>query len=143
MQSLYSTRTFGPLKIKADCKRGAMTIKTGSKIVHSAQHEERAENNHGSWYAAQRASYALFAGKENIAKEILAGARVRIGEQFDADGNQAAELKRTLSLHYCVFNITALSRLACVGDEIGEDLWDTLPITDAAFAKAWTCLCPI
>ena len=106
------------------------------------QHEERAENNHGSWYAAQRASYALFAGKENIAKEILAGARVRIGEQFDADGNQAAELKRTLSLHYCVFNITALSRLACVGDEIGEDLWGYTPDHGCGLRKGLDVLMP-
>ena len=53
------------------------------------QHEERAENNHGSWYAAQRARYALFAGKEDIAREIISKAKTRIGEQFDADGNQA------------------------------------------------------
>lgn len=91
------------------------------------QHEERAENNHGSWYAAQRARYALFAGEEEIAKEIVRQGRKRIAEQFDADGNQAAELERTLTLHYSLFNITALTRLACVGDHVGEDLWGYTP----------------
>ena len=71
------------------------------------KHEHRATNNHGSWFDAQRARYALFAGKEDVAKEILNEVRKRIENQFDADGNQAAELKRTLSLRYCLFNLTA------------------------------------
>ena len=106
------------------------------------RHEERAENNHGSWYAAQRARYALFAGKEDIAKEIIAKARLRIGKQFDADGNQVAELKRTLSLHYCVFNITALSRLARVGDKVGEDLWEYTPDHGCGLRKGLDVLMP-
>jgi hypothetical protein len=87
------------------------------------QHEQRAVNNHGSWYAAQRARYALFAGQEDVAKEIVNQAKKRIAMQFDESGNQAAELKRTLSLHYSLFNITALSRLARVGDKVEVDLW--------------------
>ena len=106
------------------------------------QHEERATNNHGSWYAAQRARYALFAGKEDIVREIIAGAKTRIGEQFDADGNQAAEHKRTLSLHYCLFNLTALSRLARVGDKIGEDLWGHTPDHGCGIRKGLDVLMP-
>jgi hypothetical protein len=86
------------------------------------QHEQRAVNNHGSWYAAQRARYALFAGQEDVAKEIVNQAKKRIAMQFDESGNQAAELKRTLSLHYSLFNITALSRLARVGDKVSRSL---------------------
>ena len=106
------------------------------------QHEERAENNHGAWYAAQRARYAVFAGKEDIARELIAAARTRIGEQFDADGNQAAELKRTLSLHYCLFNITALTRLARVGDKIGDDLWGHTPDHGCGLQKGLDVLMP-
>ncbi len=106
------------------------------------QHEERAMNNHGSWYAAQRARYALFAGKEDVAREILADAETRIGEQFDGDGNQAAELKRTLSLHYCLFNLTALSRLARVGDQLGEDIWGYTPDHGCGLRKGLDVLMP-
>lgn len=106
------------------------------------QHEERATNNHGSWHAAQRARYALFAGKEDIVREIIAGAKTRIGKQFDSEGNQAAENKRTLSLHYCLFNLTALSRLARVGDKIGEDLWEYTPTHGCGIRKGLDVLMP-
>ena len=106
------------------------------------QHEQRAENNHGAWYAAQRARYALYAGQEDIAKEIVSGARQRIADQFDAEGNQAAENKRTLSLHYNLFNLTALSRLARVGDQVEEDLWDYVPKDGCGIRQALTHLLP-
>ena len=106
------------------------------------QHEQKAVNNHGSWFAAQRARYALFAGRKDIAKQIVQDAKKRISEQFDAQGNQAAELKRTLSLHYSVFNITALSRLACVGDQLGENLWEHEPQHGCGIKKGLDGLLP-
>ena len=106
------------------------------------QHEQRATNNHGSWYAAQRARYALFAGREDVAKEILKETRKRIEEQFDAEGNQAAELKRTLSLRYSLFNLTALSRVARVGDSIGENLWEYKPEHGCGMEKGMQVLLP-
>ena len=106
------------------------------------QHEQKAKNNHGSWYAAQRSRYALFAGQEELAKEIVSDAKERIAMQFDADGNQAAELERTLSLHYSLFNITALSRLARVGDQVGEDLWDFTPESGSSLHTALDHLLP-
>ena len=106
------------------------------------QHEHRATNNHGSWFAAQRARYALFAGKEDVAKEMIEETRKRIADQFDADGNQAAELKRTLSLRYSLFNITALSRVARVGDSIGENLWEFTPEHGCGMEKGLKVLLP-
>ena len=106
------------------------------------QHEHRATNNHGSWFAAQRARYALFAGKEDVAKQMIQEARKRIEDQFDADGNQAAELKRTLSLRYSLFNITALSRLARVGDSLGENLWEFTPQHGCGMKKGLDVLLP-
>ena len=106
------------------------------------KHEHRATNNHGSWFDAQRARYALFAGKEDVAKEILNEVRKRIENQFDADGNQAAELKRTLSLRYCLFNLTALSRLARVGDNLGENLWEFTPEHGCGMKKGMDVLLP-
>jgi hypothetical protein len=104
--------------------------------------EQQATNNHGSWYVAQRARYALFAGREDVAREIVQQARQRITNQFDAAGNQAAELKRTRSLHYSLFNITALSRLARVGDQLDEDLWSYTPDHGCGIKKALEGLLP-
>lgn len=106
------------------------------------QHEQRADNNHGSWYAAQGSRYALYAGKEDVAKAIVKDIQQRIAVQFDADGNQAAELKRTLSLHYCLFNLTALSRVACVGDKVGVDVWNFTPDHGCGLKKAYENLMP-
>lgn len=106
------------------------------------KHEQNAENNHGAWYTAQRARYALYAGEEEVAREIVIDAKKRIAMQFDSDGNQAAELKRTLSLHYSLFNITALSRVACVGDQVGTDLWGYTPNHGCGLKKAMDNLLP-
>jgi Alginate lyase len=87
-------------------------------------HERVARNNHGSWFAAQTASYALFAGDTALAREIIAEAKGRIGWQFTPDGQQPIELERTRSMHYSGFNIEALSRVAEMGRQLGIDLWN-------------------
>ena len=86
--------------------------------------EASAENNHGSWYAAQTARVALFAGEEEVARDIVERVRkVRIPNQFLSDGSQPEELERTQSLHYSFFNLEALSVVARVGEYLGMDLW--------------------
>jgi oligo-alginate lyase len=86
-------------------------------------HERAAKNNHGSWYAAQTASYALFTGDTAAAREIIDGIKPRIASQIKPDGSQPEELARTRSLHYEMFNVEALSRLAEMGRHVGVDLW--------------------
>ena len=86
-------------------------------------HEHKARNNHGSWFAAQTAAYALFVGDTAMAREIIAGIPERIGSQIQPDGQQPIELERTMSMHYSSFNVEALSRLAEMGRHIGIDLW--------------------
>jgi hypothetical protein len=86
-------------------------------------HEHQARNNHGSWFGAQTAAYALFVGDTAAAREIIAEAKPRIGRQIKPDGQQPIELERTRSMHYSAFNIEALSRLAEMGRHVGVDLW--------------------
>jgi Alginate lyase len=46
--------------------------------------EAKAQNNHGSWYDVQVASYALFIGKNDIARNILnAFSAKRIAKQIE------------------------------------------------------------
>ena len=85
--------------------------------------EHEARNNHGSWYAAQIAAYALFVGDTGAAREIIAEVPKRIGWQITPDGSQPIELERTRSMHYSGFNVEALSRLAEMGRLVGVDLW--------------------
>ena len=86
-------------------------------------HERAAKNNHGSWYAAQTASYAMFVGDTEFARETVENAKARIGQQITSEGAQPQELERTRSFHYSAFNIEALSRLAEIGRALGIDLW--------------------
>ena len=86
-------------------------------------HERAAKNNHGSWYAAQTAAYAMFVGDTALVRSIADSARARIGWQIKPDGSQPIELERTRSMHYSGFNIEALSRLAEIGRAAGSDLW--------------------
>jgi len=86
-------------------------------------HERAARNNHGSWYAAQTAAYASYVGDTVRVRQIVEGARERIGWQIRPDGSQPIELERTRSMHYSGFNIEALSRLAEIGRRMNVDLW--------------------
>ena len=96
---------------------------TWLKTSDNGKHEHEARNNHGSWYAAQVASLALFAGDTATARELANEAKARIGWQVLPNGDQPLELERTRSLHYSGFNVEALSRLAEVGRKVGVDLW--------------------
>jgi Alginate lyase len=89
----------------------------------NGEHEHAAKNNHGSWYAAQVASLALFTGDSMTARALAEEGKARIGWQVMPNGDQPFELARTRSLHYSSFNVEALSRLAEVGRSVGVDLW--------------------
>lgn len=85
--------------------------------------EAKARNNHGSWYAAQLASYALFIGDEALARKTIETAKSRIAAQFEPDGQQPEELQRTRGLWYSGFNLEALLHLAELGQKLGVDLY--------------------
>jgi hypothetical protein len=85
--------------------------------------ESDAPNNHGSWYAAQVVTYALYTGDTATARHWLGTIPARIDAQITATGAQPRENERTRSLHYHAFNIEALSRLAELGRHLGIDLW--------------------
>ena len=84
--------------------------------------ESRAENNHGSWYLAQTAGYALFVGDKEQARKSVTLGRERIAKQIEPDGRMPLELKRTKSYSYTLFNLNALLTLSEFGPAVGVDL---------------------
>jgi hypothetical protein len=86
--------------------------------------EAAAGNNHGTWYDAQAASYALFVGRDDVARRILGeAAEKRIARQIEPDGRQPHELARTKSFSYSVMNLQGMFTLAALGERVGVELW--------------------
>jgi hypothetical protein len=88
--------------------------------------ENSQPNNHGSWYDAQVAGFAVFCGRPDVAHRQIETATIpRLECHFDADGSQPHELARTLSLTYCTYNLLAFACVARIGERFGIDLWAT------------------
>ena len=82
------------------------------------------DNNQGTWYDVQTATYALYCHQNQRAREILEAAKSRrIMKQIETDGRQPRELARSKSFTYSVSNLGALIRLARMGEQLGVDLW--------------------
>jgi hypothetical protein len=89
-----------------------------------ARGEEKATNNHGTWYDVQAAALALYLGKTDDARRLAErfGER-RIAAQVRPDGSQPRELSRANSWGYSVFNLTAMMTMADLARRSGADLW--------------------
>jgi hypothetical protein len=87
--------------------------------------EAQAENNHGSWYDVQVASFALFTERKGLARGVLGeSVRKQIARQINRDGSQPLELARTDPWCYSLFNLEALIQAAALGDHLAMDLWN-------------------
>ncbi|WP_343518844.1 alginate lyase family protein [Sphingomonas sp.] len=86
--------------------------------------EGAARNNHGVWYDAQLARFALFARRDDIARRtVTAFPAARIAKQVDASGALPHELTRTRSFHYSVFTLDAAYHVADSAACLGTDLY--------------------
>jgi hypothetical protein len=87
--------------------------------------EAKAQNNHATWYDVQVASFALFVGRDELARNILTDfSSKRIGKQIEPDGRQPRELERTQAWSYSIFNLEAMFNAAAIADKLGIDLWN-------------------
>ncbi|OEF23806.1 alginate lyase family protein, partial [Vibrio rumoiensis] len=87
--------------------------------------EDNWHNNHGTWFDAQVVAFSIFTNQIDQAKQRLRITQMRrIGNQFDIEGKQHAELERTKPWHYSNFNLEAYNLLGHYGELVGVDVWN-------------------
>lgn len=102
--------------------------------------EYAAANNHGVAYDVQTTVFAIFAGRDDVARELIEGfAERRLRPQIEADGRQPRELARTTAFGYSTYNLTHLLDMCVVARSLGIDLYDA---ADGAIDRAIGYLTP-
>lgn len=105
--------------------------------------EGRAPQNHGTWYDVQVVAMARFVGRDDLAQQILQDSvGKRIATQIEPDGRQPQEIARTTSLHYSVYNLTALCNLASLAANMNIDLWNAQTTDGRSIRKALDFVLP-
>jgi hypothetical protein len=100
-------------------------------------------NNHGIWYDYQLITFALFARRPDIARDVLnAFPEQRLETQIEPDGRMPLELERTRALHYTVFALAAAAGVAEAGRCLGYDIWSYSSADGRGMKKALDFIAP-
>lgn len=92
-------------------------------VSPQGKEEAACENNHSTAYDAQIVAFALYAGRDKVAREVLQTLpEKRIFRQIEPDGRQPHELTRTLAFHYSQYNLTHFIDLLLMAEKAGVDL---------------------
>ncbi|MEI6554518.1 MAG: alginate lyase family protein [Paludibacter sp.] len=99
--------------------------------------EYTAKNNHGTAFDVQATRYALFVGKEDIARKFIAEfPERRLFTQIEPDGSQPLELARTTALGYSTFNLTHILDMCCLAKSLNVDLFSAKSQDGRSILKA-------
>ncbi len=87
--------------------------------------EMRKRNNHGVFFDFYLSHFALFAGAEGAAVNVIhAFPDYRIAVQMDRQGRFVEELSRTRSWHYSHYVLEGAAKLATIAECVDLDLWN-------------------
>ena len=108
----------------------------------NGKEEASARNNHGTWYAAELAAFALFIGDEALGRKTVEAVKARVAWQIEPDGQQPLELDRTRGMSYSLFNLNAMLTVAAIGEKVGVDIWKYQVKDGRSVRKALEFLAP-
>jgi hypothetical protein len=110
---------------------------------HNAEEEKTSGNNHASWYVAQLAAVANYAGDNTAEKSAFTFYRDHVfPKQIRQDGSAPREESRTRSLSYSTFNLEAFATLCRIAQVQGQDLWSLQSKSGASIATVIDYLAP-
>ena len=99
--------------------------------------EYTAKNNHGTAFDVQATRYALFVGREDIARKFITEFPARrLFMQIEPDGSQPLELARTTALGYSTFNLTHILDMCCLAKSLNVDLFNAKSADGRSISKA-------
>lgn len=99
--------------------------------------EASQSNNHSTAYDVQAIALAMFTGRNDIARKIIAEIpEKRIFRQIDPDGQQPHEMWRTLSYGYSQYNLTHLIDIFLMADKLGMKIDNAADREGRSFYKA-------
>jgi hypothetical protein len=86
--------------------------------------EMNAENNHGTCWVMQVASFARFTNDEKLMGFCSDRFKKMLSNQMAADGSFPKEIKRTKPYGYSIFNLDAMATICQVLSTEKDDLWN-------------------
>ncbi|MBI4878017.1 MAG: alginate lyase family protein [Acidobacteria bacterium] len=105
--------------------------------------EEKAGNNHATWWTAQVAAYATLARDEAAKKLAWEQYRTHlVPSQIEPDGSCPKEEARTRSLSYSAMNLDGYAVLCRIAQLNGVDLWRFRTPKGTGIEKAFHYLLP-
>ncbi len=100
-------------------------------------------NNHGTTYDVQLCAILLYLGEtEQVRHRLEKVSKNSIAQQIEADGRQPRELERTKAFSYSTTNLSALTKLAWFGKQVGIDLWNFETEDGRSIKRAYEFLIP-
>lgn len=105
--------------------------------------ENAAKNNHGVAFDIQVTRFALFIGKEDIARKFISEfPEKRLFKQIEPNGAQPLELARTTAFGYSVFNLTHFIDMATMAKSLNMDIFNAVSPDGRSITKAIEFLLP-
>ncbi len=99
-------------------------------------------NNHGLLYDFQLAAISAYLDDPDLLAVIFRRVKSRLFQHIEPDGRQPYELVRTISAHYCAFNLQGWVNFARLAQNCGFDLWTLASPDGRSLQRALSWLLP-